>query len=87
MYNIISPIDKIIKTTEISDVTDIDSQTLSVVFPKMMNYADPRPVLLGVHISAITSQLNQSPYFVLNLNGSLNVKTEYKSIEPYIDNS
>jgi hypothetical protein len=49
----LQPLDKTIKTTEISSVADIDSQTLTVVFPGMNDYADPRPVLLGVHVASV----------------------------------
>lgn len=53
MYLKLQPINKIIKTTEISSVADIDSQTLTVVFPGMDDYGDPRPVLLGVHVVSV----------------------------------
>lgn len=61
MYIDMSPINITINSTEISSVTDIDSQTLSVLFPKMRDY-DPRPVLLHINVERLTALFNSSPY-------------------------
>lgn len=51
LYLKISPITKAVNTMEISDILDIDSQTLSILFPGMRNYIDPRPIIVDVAIS------------------------------------
>ena len=75
MYLKLQPIDKIIKTTEISSVADIDSQTLTVVFPGMDDYRDPRPVLLGVHVVSVQTDLGEVPYIGFIANCTLKVQT------------
>ena len=50
VLNQISPLSFTIKSTDISGVTDIDSQTLSVVFPKMQEFSSPRAVFFIVDI-------------------------------------
>jgi DNA-binding Xre family transcriptional regulator len=49
----ISPITKKINLTDLSNILDINSQTLTSLFPKMTIYVDARPVLLTLSVSKI----------------------------------
>lgn len=58
---------------EISDILDIDSQTLSILFPAMRNYIDPRAVIVDVTISEASVLLNRPPYIGVKANATLKV--------------
>lgn len=90
LVNKISPLSFTIKTTEISSTADIDSQTLSVVFPKMRNYNRPRPVLLIIDILSAQIQINKGTGINILGSGTVSVATDatsslYSELEPYIN--
>lgn len=53
LFLTINPIIKQLNVTDFSSVLAINSQTLSMVFPKMKSYANPRPILFTIAINDI----------------------------------
>ena len=75
LYNQIFTLEKIIDSTQITSTIDIDSQTLSVIMPKLKVYADPRPVILTIKILAVQAAFSQPPFITFKANGFLKVQT------------